>query len=132
MLVLFLFIGGFFMAATSLLGDQISNGFQWALYVYWFLAIFVALIAILLPIMGALKGAEIGGKLGGFIGATGGLLYSGFIIAIYSVQIYLITYVIDNLDPAVSSFGAIEKNVQYAIFAIVALFVFGRMSSSKS
>jgi len=131
MLIFVFFIIGFMIADSTMLGGQVVNGLDWTLYIYWFSAIFVGIISIIFPIAGGVAGSDIG-KLGAILGATGGLLLSSILMLIVGIQIYLIYFVMDNINVDATQFADFGEKAQQGIYAIIAIFVINLIRSSSS
>jgi len=130
MLVIALFIIGFFLAATSAaFGQQIIEGFEMTLYIYYFTSFFLVILTLIMILAGGAYGAT-GGKLGAILGALAGGTYSIMFIFVFAVQMYLIFFIIDNIDSSATSFTTIGEDAKYAIYGFIAMFIFSRMSSS--
>lgn len=134
---------GYFASSGATLGANLINAFDWVLTYYWITSSILGVIVIglaLFIVFGVTsKGQEIGGDAGGVVGfLAGGAIGTTFAVIFLvraAILIFCGTYLVDSLDPAMTTLDSVTSNQWGAFGAIVAMHVLSilnRTSSSSS
>ena len=132
MIGLFLFVISFIVfAATGTLGGDLIYALDVVETLYWIIFTIVAFLAFITLLSFTAIGSLIGASLqsnsiisflsGALFGSSGGIFLATLMIAKIGVQLWLTIWLMDNIDPAITTFTMLESKETLALAVLFLL-----------
>jgi len=134
----------FFIAGTGYFGGDVVYALDVLENWYYFVGVIIALLAVAVMIgftgagaamgAGASNGNVLGGLGGALAGYTAGGLIAVLMLAKIAIQIFLVTWLMNSIDPQAIGFDALtnKQMLAMAVLLVLAFIGGGNTSSSKS